>query len=143
MRQPQNVSDLALLDPGLHQRQNPSGKRAEPFGQVRLRRIAAMRLPGVAKIHETGVEPVFADPLPQELEEPFLKAAGDDPGRAAERVVARSEDRVAAAGQRYARSMQTVSRLGFPSSNQLSGWTSRSWLRGQRGSSARWPRSDG
>ncbi len=65
----------------------------------RLRDIPAVRLPGVAKIPESRVEPVFPASLPQQLEKPLLEASGDDARRAARFVIARREDRIAAARQ--------------------------------------------
>ncbi len=68
MGQSQNMGDLALLDPGLHERQDLLGKRAEPGGQVRLRRIAAMGLPRINEIDEVGVEPVLTAAMAQQIE---------------------------------------------------------------------------
>src|SRR5208282_292140 len=98
MGQAQNMGDLALLNPGLHERQDLSGKRAEPVGQVRLRRIAAMRLPRITEIDEVGVEPVLPAAMAQQIEEPFLEASRNDPGHAWRGRIARGEHRVAAAG---------------------------------------------
>ena len=87
-REAKLAGDHAFIDAGLPKIRHPVGKRTEARRQGRARDMSSMRFPGVAKVDKTRVEPVFSTSLSQELEEPFLEAAGDDPGGARRGIVA-------------------------------------------------------
>ncbi len=75
---PRRAAIIALVGAGAA-RAGPVGERGGG-GRARAgRRVAAMRRPRIAEVDEARVEPVFAAPLAQQLEEPFLEAARDDP----------------------------------------------------------------
>ena len=75
------------------------GKFPQTPRKRRIGNVITMRLPGVAKVDEFWVKPVFSPPCRKSSEKPLLEAPGDDPGRTVRGVVARSEDRTTAVRQ--------------------------------------------
>ena len=84
-----------------------------------------MLSPGVAEVGEAGLEPVFGASSVEEPEEPGGEPRGDDPRGAASLVVAGGEQGDSppwpVVGQVDADGLE----VRLPSSNQLSGWTTR------------------
>ena len=87
--------DFAFIGPRAQQLFDAIGKFPQTPRKRRIGNVITMRLPGIAKVDEFWVEPVFPPPMPQQFEKPLLEAAGDDPWRTVGGIVARREDRTA------------------------------------------------
>src|SRR4051812_38749464 len=72
--EPEDFGDFSFLGARSNQRHHSRRVRAEPVGELGLGGVAAVGLPGVAKVDEIGIEPVFPPAVPKELQEPLLEA---------------------------------------------------------------------
>ncbi len=91
--------DFAFIGPRAQQLFDAIGKFPQTPRKRRIGNVITMRLPGIAKVDEFWVEPVFPPLMPQESEKPFLETTGNDPWRTLGGIVARRKDWTACARQ--------------------------------------------
>ena len=68
--------DFAFIGPRAQQLFDAIGKFPQPSRKRRIGNVITMRLPGVAKVDEFGVEPVFPPLVPQESRETIPRNCG-------------------------------------------------------------------